>query len=146
MSLSEKFKVVFMNTVVVSTAILFMLGVQATFAEMAGDGSIYFSWYHPFSIIFSGVSCSIPSLIFYTSKPVSKRNYILRIVIHCLILLVLVEAEGYLFSWYDSFSGAVAICVIYFVVYAFTWISNTWLTRKEDKKINEALNSIRDEE
>ena len=38
------------------------------------------------------------------------------------------------------------VSVIFFLVYAFVWLSSLWLDKQDEKKINRALDAIRDEE
>ena len=36
--------------------------------------------------------------------------------------------------------------IIFFIVYAFVWLLSHWLDKQDEKKINSALDTIRDEE
>ena len=36
--------------------------------------------------------------------------------------------------------------VIFFVIYVFVWLSSHWLDKRDEKKINRALDEIRDSE
>ena len=42
--------------------------------------------------------------------------------------------------------GFIFMTIIYFAVYAFTWTVTLWFHKRDDKKINKALDDIRDEE
>ena len=57
-----------------------------------------------------------------------------------------VSLFGWLFKWYTQLDGFIFMTVIYFAVYAFTWIVTLWFHKREDSQINKALDDIRDEE
>ena len=46
----------------------------------------------------------------------------------------------------DALPGYLLILIMYILIYAFVWISTVWMLRTDEKKINEAINEIRDEE
>ena len=62
------------------------------------------------------------------------------------ILFIAVSLMGLLFNWYSNLFGYVVVMSIFICVYAFTWFAMLWTYKREDKQINAALDSIRDEE
>lgn len=138
----EKLRIIFVQTVMISFGILAGISIQGLLT--AGDFS--FTWYHPASIIITGFLCSFPTLLLYSEKQVSRKMYIVRIVLHCFFLFALVMGLGWLFKWYTKPSGALIVAIEYVFVYSFVWITNAWLGAKDQKKINSVLDDIRDEE
>ena len=58
----------------------------------------------------------------------------------------IVAGAGWLFSWYDDAESLISISVIFFIIYVFVWLSSHWLDKQDEKKINHALDTIRDPE
>ena len=75
-----------------------------------------------------------------------KKTLWLRVTLHCLALYEAVSGAGWLFKWYTDAEGFVAVSVVFFVIYAFVWLSSHWLDKQDEKKINRALDEIRDSE
>lgn len=143
----NKAKLVFNQTIMISTAILFGLGVQTSQYYMMGDVSVIeWPWYIPLSIILTGFLCSIPSLLFVEDDKLSIKHIKVRIVLHFICLLGVVSLCGYLFHWYDSWSNYVPIVVMYVLIYCFVWLATLWMTKSDENKINEAIKDIQDED
>ena len=108
--------------------------------------SFSLSWLQLLSIVLTGALCSVPTVLFLTDTDIPKQKYIVRIVLHCLGLYLIVGIFGWLFKWFTELSGFIMVTVIFFLVYVFVWIVSIWLYKRDDKKINMALDDIRDEE
>ena len=65
---------------------------------------------------------------------------------HCLLLYAVVGGAGWLFRWYDDAESLISISIIFFIIYIFVWLSSHWLDKQDEKKINHALDTIRDRE
>ncbi len=143
----NRLKLIFNQTLMVSTAILFGLGLKAAFdCFVYGDADISWQWYIPLTIIFTGFLCSVPSVIFLDDEKTSKTGIRIRCLLHFLALFGVVSLCGRLFGWYSSLTEFLFIAVMYILIYLFVWIATYWLMKKSDNKINEALNEVRDEE
>ena len=70
----------------------------------------------------------------------------MRSELHCLALYAVIAGAGYLFGWYTDTESFLSVSVIFFLVYTFVWLSSLWLDKQDEKKINRALDAIRDEE
>ncbi len=145
----QKLKVIFQQSLMISTAILFGNGVIAM-VEFFTTGETNFSWqwYIPLTIVLSGILCSIPSLLILTvdEEKTPAKQILFRKIIHAVIVWAIVSGCGYVFRWYTSLMGYLMICVEYICIYAFVWVASLWIVKKDEKKINEALDQIRDEE
>lgn len=75
-----------------------------------------------------------------------KNRYYLRIILHCILLYGIVSLLGYVFRWYEGLMEYVLVMLSYFLVYLFVWVATLWIWKKEDEKINDALQGIQDEE
>ena len=139
----EKIKLIFEQTLQITTGIFFMVGIGGVITYIQG-GSYSLDWYTPLSIIFIGFLCSLPTLLLEEAE--GGRSGVLRIILHCLSLFIIVSAAGYIFKWYTELSGYISVVIIFFVVYAFVWISSLWMSKIDEAKINKALEKFRDEE
>ena len=140
-------KLIFNQTLMISTAILFGMGVRTAVMFIAAkEYMVRWEWYIPLSIIAVGFLCSLASLLLYDDSVRSRADMRIRICLHFLLVFAIVSVSGYFFGWYSSFADYLLIVFMYILIYAFVWISTVWMLKSDEKKINDAINGIRDEE
>ena len=139
-------KLIFNQTLMISTAILFGLGIEELIEYMgSADEWMRWQWYIPLSIIFTGFLCALASLVLVDEDSSLKQvNMKLKIFIHFIALFVVVAGCGYIFNWYSGMRQLIPITIIYVLTYAFVWISTIWILKADEKKINEAIKDIQD--
>ena len=143
----KRYKIIFNQMLMISTAILFGLGIQALISRLAGGKAmIEWPWYIPLSIILTGFLCALATLFLTDNEGIPVRHMKGRILVHFLFLFAVVAGCGYLFGWYTDLNGLAVIAVMYVLIYAFVWIGTVWIGKSDEKKINEAIRDIRDEE
>jgi len=143
----SKGKLVFHQTLMISTAILFGLGIQAAICRiMNGEYTIEWQWYIPLSVIVTGFLCAVPSLLLLEDDRLSSNHIKMRIFLHFVFLGCVVSLSGYLFRWYSNFNQFISIAMIYVLIYGFVWGATLWVTKSDENRINEAIKEIRDEE
>ena len=143
----KKWKLIFSQTLMISTGILFGVGVQAAINHLnTGAENLQWQWYIPLSIIFTGFPCALASLFLLEDEGRSVSQSRIRIVLHFIFLFLVVAGCGYLFDWYDDVGGLAVIGGMYVLIYGFVWVGSLWMGKADEKKINEAINEIRDEE
>ena len=138
----NKLKLLFLQTSFISLGIFFGVGLTNLIMHFSGKEYIG-DWYFLLSVILAGVLCSLPSLILCAEK---IKPFFVRILIHFVTLFAAVSLLGWLFKWYTELMGYAIVMLIFIFVYVFVWIVTKWIYIKEDKEINNALNSIRDED
>lgn len=138
----SKLKMVFLQTSFISLGIFLAVGIAQTVMHFLGN-TYSTEWYFLLSVIFAGVLCSLPSLILYNEK---IKPFFIKILIHFTLVFAAVSLLGWLFKWYSDIISYLFVILIFIFVYAFVWIMTKWFYVKEDKEINSALDSIRDEE
>jgi len=140
-------KLVFNQTLMISTAILFGLGVQATLGHiMGGESTIVWQWYIPLSVIITGFLCSVPSLLLLEDDKLSSKHIKMRVFMHFVLLWGVVSLCGYLFQWYSNVSQYIPFAIIYVLIYGFVWVATLWIAKSDENRINEAIKEIRDDE
>ena len=143
----NKLKLIFEQTLMISTGILFGLGIEALIRRFClQDSSLIWQWYIPLSIILTGFLCSVPSILLLECGEFSKKQMTLRKCLHCISIFIIVSFSGWLFHWYTNMSEYIPIAIIYIFVYFFVWIGTGWIYKVEENKINAALLDIQDEE
>ena len=138
-------KKLFVQSMIISTSILFLNGINAVFQHFAGN-DIVLAWYHPISIVLTSVVCALPTVLLLDWEQWDKKTLWLRVALHCLALYAAVAGAGWLFAWYVDIEGFIAVSAVFFVIYVFVWLSSHWLDKQDEKKINQALDEIRDRE
>ncbi len=137
-------KKIFIQSMAISTAILFLNGVNAVIQHFAGN-DLTLQWYHPITIVLTGVFCALPTALLRDADQWSRKTFRIRVTLHCLSLYAIIAAAGWLFRWYVDLQSFISVSAVFFIVYVFVWLSGHWLDKQDEKKINAALDTIRDE-
>lgn len=143
----SKIKIIFSQTLMISTAILFGIGVEMLLRYFY-DGSVMIEmpWYVPLSIIFTGFLSSVPTVFIKDMDGLTKKRMWLRIILHFICTGGVVSLCGYLFNWYRSFRDYAPILIMYVIIYCFVWSATAWMAKSDEKKINSAIKGFQDEE
>ncbi len=143
----NKLKLIFSQSLMITTGMLFGLGVQALYMHFAfGLEELAWDWYTPLSMVLTGLICAVPSTLVADFEGRKKPVSFIGLILHFLSILIIVSMCGYFFHWYDTVTEYLVIAAMYVVIYFFVWAVSLWLTRNEATKINAALKDIRDEE
>ena len=138
-------KKLFVQSMIISTSILFLNGINMVLQHFAGH-DISLLWYHPVTIVLTGVLCALPTILLRDSDRWDRKTFWIRVPLHCLALYAVVSGAGYLFRWYDDVESWISVSLIFLIIYLFVWLSSHWLDKQDEKKINHALDAIRDSE
>ncbi|RXE60587.1 DUF3021 family protein [Acetivibrio mesophilus] len=141
----ERIKTLFIQMLMISTGILFIISVEGVTYHLLGE-EFSLDWYHPLSVLVAGFVCAIPTLLLMNYGEWSRKIFIIKLIIHMFLLYGIVVLMGYIFSWYTRWDGFLFVTIGYFLVYLFVWIASIWIGKQDEKKINKALEAIRDEE
>lgn len=145
----NRFKLWLEQTMMISFAILVGIIIEGLiYCIFGGDPLSEFklSWIQLLSVVLTGAVCSVPTVIWLTDTDMPKNKFIIRLILHCIGLYVIVSVFGKIFDWYNQLDGFIFMTIIYFLVYAFVWVVTLWFHKRDDNKINKALDDIRDEE
>ena len=143
----SKGKLVFHQTLMISTAILFLLGAcSAIYHVTSGAGMIVWQWYMPMSIVITGLLCALTSLLLWEDDRLNSNHIKFRIGMHFVFLLGIVSLCGYMFHWYIDAGQYRLFVVMYVLIYGFVWAATLWIAKTDENRINEAIKEIQDEE
>lgn len=144
----NRFKLWLEQTMTISFAIYVGIIIEGLVYAMMGDPltSFNLTWLQLVSVILTGALCSLPTVFWLADTDIPKNKFIVRIILHCIGLYAIVSLFGYIFKWYVKLDGFIMVTIIYFLVYFFVWIVTLWFHKRDDNKINKALDDIRDEE
>ena len=133
------------QTFLLSFLMLTVTSIEGLYSYFAGAPEV-FSWFVPLTLLFMSFLCSLPTLLLMTEKNLTKLQWRMRIAFHCVLLYALVMGGGYLFRWYTNLTYFIVTSVAYFVIYCLVWSFSIFLTKYDEKLINDALAVVRDEE
>ena len=141
----QKAKIIVHQTVMISAAILFGIGVQMILQHyIEGAESLTLSWNVPISICFTGFLCSLPTYFLLDLDSLKKNVMWMRIVIHFISVGGIVVLCGYLFDWYGSLFNVQSTLVMYSIIYIFVWFVTAWIAKSDEIKINAAIKDMQD--
>ena len=143
----NKAKIIFNQTIMISTAILFGLGIQMIIQHfISGSETLVLDWYIPISICLTGFLCSLPTYFLLDLDTLEKKVMWMRIGIHFILVGGIVVLCGYLFDWYGDLFDVRKIVIMYSIIYVFVWIITAWIGKSDEIKINAAIKDIHDSE
>ena len=138
-------KKLFVQSMIISTSILLLNGINMVIQHFAGN-DLVLQWYHPITIVMTGILCAIPTILLQDSDQWDRRTFWCRVPLHCLLLYAVVAGAGWVLGWYRDAESLIGVSVVFFVIYVFVWLASHWLDKQDEKKINHALDTIRDAE
>ncbi|MBF1122578.1 MAG: DUF3021 family protein [Solobacterium sp.] len=141
----QKAKIIFHQTVMISAAILFGIGIQMILQHyISGAELLTLSWNVPISICLTGFLCSLPTYFLLDLDSLKKNVMWMRIVIHFISVGGIVVLCGYLFDWYGSLFNVQSTLVMYSIIYIFVWFVTAWIAKSDEIKINAAIKDMQD--
>lgn len=140
-------KVVFYQTLMISTAILFGIGVQAAVLHFTTEyDAMSWPWYTPLSIVFTGFLCSLPTCLMLFMEKMKTAALRVCVILHFFLIAGIVTGCGAMFGWFESRGEYIIIMVMYVIIYFAVWISTLWMSKADEKKINAAIKELQDDE
>ena len=141
----QKAKIIFHQSVMISAAILFGIGIQMILQHyISGVESLTLSWNVPISICLTGFLCSLPTYFLLDLDSLKKNVMWMRIVIHFISVGGIVVLCGYLFDWYGSLFNVQSTLIMYSIIYIFVWFVTAWIAKSDEIKINAAIKDMQD--
>lgn len=140
----NKLKILFQQTTMISAMILLATGLEGVVKHMAGKDFIL-EWYHPLSFILTGFLGALPTPL-VMPRDLGRKQYLFLIASHCILLFGVVSLMGFLFHWYSNGADYLFVVITYFIIYVLVWAATFWLARRDEAKINQAIQEIQDEE
>ena len=141
----QKVKTIFSQTLMISTAILFGIGILMLVQHFSlGMQTFTFQWSDPLSICFTGFLSSLPTYFLLDMDSLKKSEVRIRIGIHFVSVLGIVVLCASLFHWFGQTINLRIICLMYSLIYLFVWGATAWMAKADEIKINEAIKDLQD--
>lgn len=140
----NRLKMLFQQTTMISAMVLLATGLEGVVKHIAGKDFIL-EWYHPLSIILTGFLGALPTPL-VIHRDLGRKQYLFLIAGHCILLFGVVSLMGFLFHWYSNGADYLFVVIAYFVIYVLVWAASLWLARRDEAKLNRAIQEIQDEE
>lgn len=134
-------KFLFDQFVTITTFIVVVLGVLFLFVE-----DEYIPRYSFIKIIGCGLLSTLPSIVFISKNEYGVKGYIVRTIIHFVLLNIVVLVCGYLFDYYNTFSEGVMVFITILIVTIIVHATQFLFDKNEAAKINKVLEDISDKE
>ena len=143
----QKVKTIFSQTLMISTAILFGIGILMLIQHfVSGVQTFSFQWSDPLSICFTGFLSSLPTYFLLDLDSLKKSEVRIRMGIHFVLVLGIVILCASLFHWFGQIINLRIICLMYSLIYLFVWGATAWMAKADEIKINEAIKDLQDAE
>lgn len=143
----QKVKTIFSQTLMISTAILFGIGMLMLIQHFSlGVQTFSFQWSDPLSICLTGFLSSLPTYFLLDMDNLKKSEVWIRMGIHFVSVLGIVVLCASLFHWFGQIINLRIICLMYSAIYLFVWGATAWIAKADEIKINEAIKDLQDSE
>jgi len=143
----QKVKTIFSQTLMISTAILFGIGMLMLVQHFSlGVQTFSFQWGDPLSICLTGFLSSLPTYFLLDMDSLKKREVWIRMGIHFVSVLGIVVLCASLFHWFGQIINLRILCLMYSIIYLFIWCATAWMAKADEIKINEAIKDLQDSE
>ena len=143
----QKVKTIFSQTLMISTAILFGIGILMLVQHFSlGMQTFTFQWSDPLSICLTGFLSSLPTFFLLDMDNLKKSKVRIRMGIHFVLVLGIVILCASLFHWFGQIINLRIICLMYILIYLFVWGATAWMAKADEIKINEAIKDLQDSE
>lgn len=126
---------------IITFGILLGNGIIALICEMT-EAEYTFSTYFPLAVILTGILTSLPTLIFY----IRKIPYIVKIIIHFIVLLAIIIVVSYILDWSRTLTDFLAVLAVFIPIYIAVWVFTYIKYKRDEKQINKALINNSDED
>ena len=141
----QKLKIIFHQTFMISTAILFGIGMLMLIQHMvSGVQTLSLQWSDPLSICFTGFLSSLPTYFLLDLDNLKKSEVRIRMGIHFVSVLGIVVLCASLFHWFGQIINLRILCFMYSLIYLFVWGVTAWMAKADEIKINEAIKDLQD--
>ena len=143
----QKVKTIFSQTLMISTAILFGIGILMLVQHFSlGVQMFSFQWSDPLSICFTGFLSSLPTYFLLDMDSLKKSEVWIRMGLHFVSVLGIVVFCARLFHWFGQIINLRILCLMYSLIYLFVWGATAWMAKADEIKINEAIKNLQDSE
>ena len=143
----QKVKTIFSQTLMISTAILFGIGILMLVQHfLLGVQTFSFQWSDPLSICLTGFLSSLPTYFLLDLDSLKKSEVWIRMGLHFVSVLGIVVLCASLFHWFGQIINLRILCLMYILIYLFVWGATVWMAKADEIKINEAIKDLQDSE
>ena len=143
----QKVKTIFSQTLMISTAILFGIGILMLVQHfLLGVQTFSFQWSDPLSICLTGFLSSLPTYFLLDLDSLKKSEVWIRMGLHFVSVLGIVVLCASLFHWFGQIINLRTPCPMYILIYLFVWGATVWMAKADEIKINEAIKDLQDPE
>lgn len=132
--MKETIRFVIMNFFIITVGVLFVISLATTLS-----GVEYYPAEYPWMVMLTGLLTALPAFIYHEKRAISKKQLILRFIIHFTVTGAIVMFLGYIWKWYESFGYAVLVFLMYVFVYAIVSAYSYFIQYRDAQSINKAL-------
>lgn len=140
-NIKEAIKMVVSHFFVITVAVLIFTTLGKSINGVK-EYPIYYVW----QVVLTGVVGALPSFIFYSRKELTKKQWIVRYVVHFFVIETVILTEGWIFDWYSGFLSALIIAFVVILVYAVVYAYSYFVKFNTVKRVNSALKDFNKDE
>ena len=140
--MKDTIKMVFSHFFIITVCVTTVIGVTNLFVpDFAGYPREF-----PLHMLLIGATSALPSFLFHFKKEPTRKQFIIRMILHFICIMAVVLGEGFILGWYDNIvdMAIVAGCVV--LVYLAVWFITLRSDSKTEQNINEALKKLNKDE
>lgn len=96
----------------------------------------------PLYLLLIGATSALPSFLFHFKKEPTRKQFIIRVILHFCCIMAVVMGEGWLLGWYKTVVDMIPVAVIVVIVYIAVWIITSRVNKSAADGINSALKNL----
>lgn len=141
-SFKDTIKMVVSHFFIITVCVMTVIAVSNL---LAGNTTCYPQEY-PLHLLLVGSTSALPSFLFYFKQEPTRRQFIIRMILHFCCIETVVLVEGWLLGWYDTAADMAIVAGMVVLVYLAVWFITRRSNNKAAQGINEALKNFNDED
>ena len=139
--MKDTIKMVISHFFIITVCVTAVIGISNLFsADFQGYPREF-----PLHMLLVGSTSALPSFLFHFKREPTRKQFILRMVIHFFCIMAVVLGEGFLLGWYDNAVDMAIVAGCVTLVYLAVWFITVRSDNKTEQGINEALKKLNED-
>lgn len=130
----KRLKEMLLEFLLITAGITICTTVFCTVFYQTGYFSVELLW----QVLALSLFCTLPGLVYVSKKELTKKQMLVRQIVHLCILLTILLFFAYYWRWLDA--GNIVHPIVFIVMFSSVYTMVSYITYIRDKKVSKMLN------